>query len=117
MTLSPSKSLSVTSAEDFLSEIEPSIMQPRYLIGLEWMKEIEGEPPNWSDAFETEKSVVFIDLPLTMTTECDLSVLNSGPAEVRAVMHQESKFWAPETVEYIRLQYQGKQVIRAMWYC
>ena len=35
MTLSPDKSLSVSFAEEFLSEIEPSIMRPRNLIGLE----------------------------------------------------------------------------------
>ena len=41
MILSHAKSLSVTSAEEFLSEIEPSIMRLRKLIGLEWMKGIE----------------------------------------------------------------------------
>ena len=35
VTLSRAKSLSVSSAEEFLSEIEPSIMRPRNLIGLE----------------------------------------------------------------------------------
>ena len=54
MTLSPAKSLSVSSAEEFLSEIEPSIMWPRKLIGLEWMKGIEDETSGWSDAVDTE---------------------------------------------------------------
>ena len=67
MTLSPTKSLSVRSAEEFLSEMEPSIMRPRNLIGLEWMEGMEDETSGCSDAFITEKSVVFIDLPLTMT--------------------------------------------------
>ena len=35
MTLSPDESLSVSSAEEFLYEIEPSIMRPINLIGLE----------------------------------------------------------------------------------
>ena len=91
MTLSPAKSLSVSSAEEFLSEIEPSIMRPRNLIGLEWMEGIEDETSGWSDALDTEKGVVFIDLPLIMTIERDLSALNSRPAQVRAVMHRESK--------------------------
>ena len=38
MTLSPAKSLSVSSVEEFLSEMEPSIMRPRNLIGLESME-------------------------------------------------------------------------------
>ena len=91
MTLSPAKSLSVSSAEEFLSEIEPSIMRPRNLIGLEWMEGIEDETSGWSDAFDTEKGVVFLYLPLIMTTERDLSALNSRPAHLRAIMHQESK--------------------------
>ena len=56
------------------------------------------------DAFETEKGVVFIDLPLTMTIERDLSALNSRPAQVRAVMHRESKVWAPNILVDIRLR-------------
>ena len=39
-----------------------------------------------------------------MTTESDLSDLNSKPAQVTAVIHRESKVWAPETVEDIRLR-------------
>ena len=34
-----------------------------------------------------------------MIIEQDLSALNSRPAQVRAVVHRESKVWAPETVE------------------
>ena len=47
---------------------------------------------------------MFIDLPLIMAIEQDLSALNSRPAQVRAVVHRESKVWAPETVEDIRLR-------------
>ena len=39
-----------------------------------------------------------------MIIEQDLSALNSRPAQVRAVVHRESKVWAPETVEDIRLR-------------
>ena len=41
MTLSPAKSVSVSSAEEFLSGIEPSIMRPRNLVCLEWIEAIE----------------------------------------------------------------------------
>ena len=44
-----------------------------------------------------------MDLPLTMIIEPDLSALNSRPGQFRAVVHQESKVWASETVEDIRL--------------
>ena len=79
MTLSPAKSLSVSSAEEFLSEIEPSIIGPR-------IEGIGDETSGWTDVFETEKGVVFIDLTLTMTIEHDLSALHSRPAQVKAAM-------------------------------
>ena len=62
-------------------------MQPKYLIGLEWTGGIREETSDWTDTFETEKGVVFIDLPLTMAVEHDLSSLNSRPTQVRAGMH------------------------------
>ena len=67
MTLCPAKSLSVSSAEEFLSETEPSIMRPRNLIGLEWIEGIGDETSGRTNVFKTEKDVAFIDLPLTMT--------------------------------------------------
>ena len=79
-------------------------MQPRNLIGLGWMEGIGDGTSDWTDAFETEKGAMFIDLPLTMTIQCDLSALNSRPAQFRAVMHQESKVWAPETFADISLR-------------
>ena len=91
MTLSPDKSLSVSSAKEFLTEIEPSIMRPRNLIGLESIVGIGDETSGWTDVFETEKRVLFMDLPVTMTLERDLSALNSRPAQVKAVVHRESK--------------------------
>ena len=33
-----------------------------------------------------------------------MSALNARPALIRAVVHRESKVWAPETVEDIRLR-------------
>ena len=102
-TLSPVKSLSVSSAEEFLSEIEPSVMSPRNLIGLEWMEGMEDETSGCSDAFETIKSVAFTDLPLTITIEHDLSALKPTPVQVRAGMHWKSKVWAPETMEVIKV--------------
>ena len=62
-------------------------MRPRNLIGLEWIEGIGDETSGWNDVFETEKGAVFIDLPLRITTERDLSSLNSRPAQVKAVMH------------------------------
>ena len=105
MTVSPAKILSVSSAEEFLSEMKPLIMQPWNLIGLKSMKGIEDELSGWSDASDTgEGVVVFTNLPLKMRIEHDLAALNFRPAQVRAVMHWESKVWAPETVEDIRLR-------------
>ena len=104
MTLSPAKSLSVSSAEEFLSEIESSIIGPRNLTGLEWIEGIGDETSGWTYVFETEKGVVFIDLTLTMTIEHDLSALHSRPAQVKAAMHRESKVWAPETLVVIRFK-------------
>ena len=68
------------------------------------MEGMEDETAGWSDAFDTEKGVVFIDLSLAMKIDRDLSALNSKPAQVRAVMLRESRVWLPETVEDIRLR-------------
>ena len=65
---------------------------------------MEDETSGWSDVFDTEKDIVFLDLPFTMTTDCDLSALNCRPAQVRGVTHQESRVWLPETIEDIRLR-------------
>ena len=65
---------------------------------------MEDKTSGWSNAFDTEKGLVFIDLPLTITLDRDLSALNSRPAQVRAVMHQESRVWLPQTVEDKRLR-------------
>ena len=65
------------------------------------MEGIEDETSHWSDAFDTEKGIVFTDLSLTIRIERDLPALNSRPAQASTVMHQESKGWTPETVEVI----------------
>ena len=72
-------------------------------MGLGWMEGIEDETSGWSDAFDTDKGVAFIDLPLAMTIEFNFSALNFRLAHVRAVIHRESKIWAPENVDDIRL--------------
>ena len=87
IVVNPAKSLFANSAEEFLSESEPSIIRPKNLTGQEWMEGMKGEGSGWSFAFRTEKGVVFIDLPLIMSIERDLSALNSRPAQVRAVVH------------------------------
>ena len=55
------------------------------------MEGMEDETSGWSDAFDTKKGIVFIDLPLKMTIDRDLAALNSRPAQVRAVMHRECR--------------------------
>ena len=55
-------------------------MQPRNLIGLECMEGIGDDSSGGTDALKTKKGVVSMDLPLRMTTEHDLSALNSRPA-------------------------------------
>ena len=80
------------------------------------MEGMGDETSGWSDAFDTEKGVAFIDLPLTMTIEHDLSALNSRPAQFRAVTYRESRVWAPETMEDIRLRSSMKLEVRATQY-
>ena len=113
------KSLSVSSAEEFLSEIVPSIMRPRNLIGLEWIEGIGDKTSGSTDDFETGKGVVFIDLPLTITVEIDLSPLNSRPAQPRSkqlctekVKFDLYKVWWP-----LDLGHPSKHKVRAIWYC
>ena len=69
------------------------------MIGLELMEVIQVETFGWSDAFETEKGVVFIDLHLPMTIEHGLSPLNS------------TSTWV---LEDKGLGHQWKHIVRAM---
>ena len=48
---------------------------------------------------DTEKGVVFIDLPLMITMLLDLSALKVRPAQFRAIAQWESKVFAPQIVE------------------
>ena len=50
---------------------------------------------------ETEKGVVFIDLPLMITMLLDLSALKVRPAQVGATVQWGSKVFAPQIVEDI----------------
>ena len=50
---------------------------------------------------ETEKGIVFIDLPLMITLLLDLSALKVRPAHFRAKVQQERKVFAPHIVEDI----------------
>ena len=47
-----------------------------------------------------------MDLPMITTIEQDLSMLNCRPVQVRAAVQQESKVWAPETVEELGSDHQ-----------
>ena len=93
--LRPSKSFFSNSSEDFLSETDPSIILPKNLTGLEWMEGMKDVKPHGSVGDETEKGVVFIDLPLMVTMVLDFSALKIRPVHLRAIVKQESKVLAP----------------------
>ena len=65
---------------------------------MEGMKDVKSDG---SFGDETEKGVVFIDLPFMITMLLDLSALKVRPAHFRAIVQQESKFFVPQTVEDI----------------
>ena len=65
---------------------------------MEGMKDVKSDG---SLADETEKGVVFIDLPLMMTMLLDLSALKVRPAHFRAIVQQASKIFPPQIVEDI----------------
>ena len=60
---------------------------------------------------EAEKGVVFIDLPLMITTLLDLSALKVRPAQFRAIVQRESKVFAPQIVEDIMFRSSMKALI------
>ena len=86
MMFRPSKSFFSNSSKEFLSEIDPSIIQPKNLTGLEWMEGIKDVKSDGSLGDETEKGVVFIDLRLMITMLLDLSALKVRPAQFRAIV-------------------------------
>ena len=65
---------------------------------MEGMKDVKSDG---SFGDETEKGVVFIDLPFMITMLLDLSALKVRPAHFRAIVQRESKVFAPQTVEDI----------------
>ena len=61
MMFRPPKSFFSTSSKDFLSEIDPLIILPKNVTGLEWMEGMKDVKSDGSVVDETEKGVVFID--------------------------------------------------------
>ena len=60
---------------------------------------------------ETEKEVVFLDLPLMITMLLDLPALKARPAHFRAIVQRESKVFAPQIVEDIIFRSSMKALI------
>ena len=60
---------------------------------------------------EIEKGVMFIDLPFMTTILLDLSAVKGRPADFRAIVQQESKVFAPQTVEDIMFRSSMKALI------
>ena len=81
---------------------------------MEGMKDVKSDG---SLGDETEKGVVFIDLPLMITKPLDLSALKVKPAHFRAIVQRESKVFAPEIVEDIIFRSSMKALIGGMRYC
>ena len=75
---------------------------------MEGMKDVKSDG---SFGDETEKGVVFIDLPFMITMLLDLSALKVRPAHFRAIVQRESKVFAPDTVEDIMFRSSMKAVI------
>ena len=65
---------------------------------MEWIEGIKDVKLDDSLGDETERGVVFIDLPL-ITMLLDLSALKVRPAKFKAVVKRESKAFVPQTVE------------------
>ena len=75
------------------------------------MERIKDVKSGGSIGDETEKGVVFIDLPLMITMLLDLSVLKVRPAQFRAIVQPESKVFAPQIVEDIIFRSSMKALI------
>ena len=75
---------------------------------MEGMKDVKSDG---SLGDKTEKGVVFIDLPFMITMLLDLSALKVRPAHFRAIVQQESKVFAPHTVEDIMFRSSMKALI------
>ena len=75
---------------------------------MEGMKDVKSDG---SLGDETEKGVLFIDLPFMLTMLLDLSALKVRPAHFRAIVQWESKVFAPQTVEDIMFRSSMKALI------
>ena len=75
------------------------------------MEGIKGVKSDSSLGDETEKVVVFIDLPLIISMLLDLSALKVRPAQFRYIIQWESKVFAPEIVEDIMFRSSMKALI------
>ena len=75
---------------------------------MEGMKDVKSDG---SLGDETEKGVLFIDLPIMLTMLLDLSALKVRPAHFRAIVQWESKVFAPHTVEDIMFRSSIKALI------
>ena len=75
---------------------------------MEGMKDVKSDG---SFGDETEKGVVFIDLPFMTTMLLDLSALKVRPACFRSIVQPESKVFAPQTVEDIMFTSSRKALI------
>ena len=75
---------------------------------MEGIKEVKSDS---SLGDETEKGVVFIDLPLMITMLLDLSALKVRPPQFRAIAQRESKVFAPQIVEDIMFRSSMKALI------
>ena len=60
---------------------------------------------------ETEKGVVFIDLPLMITMLLDSSALKVRPPHFRTIVQRESKVFVPQIVEDIMFRSSMKALI------
>ena len=63
------------------------------------MEEMEDVKSDHYFGDDTEKGVVFIDLPFTITMLLDLLALKVRPAHFRGIVQRESKVFAPQTVD------------------
>ena len=75
---------------------------------MEGMKDVK---PNGCLGDETEKEVVFIDLPFMITMLLDLSAVKVRPALFRDIVQRENKVFAPQTVQDIMFRSSMKALI------
>ena len=75
---------------------------------MEGMKDVKSDG---SFGDETEKAVVFIDLPFMITMSPDFSPLKVRPAHFRAIVQRESKVFEPHTAEDIMFRSSMKALI------